>query len=268
MRPPGRSEETPAGDAAPSTSDEDIVDAEVVDDEETKCDGEQEQKPSDSPGDPQNHDEHTEEPVVRDKRRIDPETGEVRQPESEGAAPASDAAADEPTAPTIVHGGGPRVPHRSGGRGDIADAVAAPEIQLAAERLADLQRVHGRVRELSQADRSATARSSASTPSPKSSRSCCRCSTTSTARTSTATSRATPAGPRRAEAARQLSSVRAHRGRAQGGPFDPNLHEAIFQQPTPGRQGRHGRRRRRDRLPAWVEKLLRPAKVAVDVPAQ
>ncbi len=56
----------------------------------------------------QNHDE----PVIRDKRRIDPETGEVRQPaaDAEGApaegAPEADleatdaAAAEQPTATT------------------------------------------------------------------------------------------------------------------------------------------------------------------------
>ena len=39
-----------------------------------------------------------------------------------------------------------------------------------------------------------------------------------------------------------------HRVGAKGEPFDPHLHEAIVQVPTPGVGGEHGRRRHRDRV--------------------
>ena len=96
-------------------------------------------KSSNSPGDPENRDEPThDEPVVRDKRRIDPETGEVRHPESENVASsegAAPAAADEDsfTEEDLAF------------LTDLAAeadlTVAVPESDLAAERLADLQRL-------------------------------------------------------------------------------------------------------------------------------
>jgi molecular chaperone GrpE len=64
--------------------------------------------------------------VVRDRRRIDPVTGEVRTPAEEQAGDAPDTAAAEQPA------------ERSGGPGDVAAAELAAQL---AERTADLQRV-------------------------------------------------------------------------------------------------------------------------------
>ena len=66
-------------------------------------------------------------PVVRDKRRIDPETGELRQPPAAPAAPATPAAPAAPAEP-------PQSPDSTG-------AGLPSDAQLAAERLNDLQRV-------------------------------------------------------------------------------------------------------------------------------
>jgi molecular chaperone GrpE len=64
--------------------------------------------------------------VVRDRRRIDPETGQVRTPDGADSAPAGAAPAAEPGVP------GP----------DAAGALAAAELAAqVAERTADLQRV-------------------------------------------------------------------------------------------------------------------------------
>lgn len=61
-------------------------------------------------------DDEREPPVVRDRRRIDPDTGELREPDGTEVQPATDPEAQP-----------------------VADAV--PESDLAAERLADLQRL-------------------------------------------------------------------------------------------------------------------------------
>jgi molecular chaperone GrpE len=64
--------------------------------------------------------------VVRDRRRIDPETGQVRTPDGADSAPAGAAPAAEPGVP------GP----------DAAGALAAAELAAqVAERTADLQRI-------------------------------------------------------------------------------------------------------------------------------
>jgi molecular chaperone GrpE len=69
------------------------------------------------------------EPVVRDKRRIDPETGEVRAPQD---APGGEAdVADEPAEPVAA----PEVVAPAAGE-DVH-----PDTSLAAERLRDLQRL-------------------------------------------------------------------------------------------------------------------------------
>jgi molecular chaperone GrpE len=47
--------------------------------------------------DDQNNEDNTEEPVIRDKRRIDPETGAVREPTTSGAAETAPEAADDET---------------------------------------------------------------------------------------------------------------------------------------------------------------------------
>ena len=47
--------------------------------------------------DKRNNDETPEEPIIRDKRRVDPETGDVREPEASAAENAADAPAAELT---------------------------------------------------------------------------------------------------------------------------------------------------------------------------
>ncbi|HEU0182935.1 MAG TPA: nucleotide exchange factor GrpE [Agromyces mariniharenae] len=73
----------------------------------------------------QNHDE----PIIRDKRRIDPETGQVRQPEGahEGEVEATDAAADTDEEVLTVD--------------DILNAAQAEVQEPSDEHLADLKRV-------------------------------------------------------------------------------------------------------------------------------
>ena len=95
----------------------------------------------------ENQNQNQDDPIIRDKRRIDPETGEVRQPGTEGAdadapapsgAPAESADADAPAADdelTVedILNAAPEEPVQGG---DLS-----PAEQLAAERLGDLQRV-------------------------------------------------------------------------------------------------------------------------------
>ncbi len=69
-------------------------------------------------------DDGSEPPVVRDKRRLDPETGRLREPAAGSAPDVSGEMANE----TEVEAGFDQPP-------------AAPESDLAAERLADLQRL-------------------------------------------------------------------------------------------------------------------------------
>ena len=73
----------------------------------------------------QDHDE----PIIRDKRRIDPETGQVRQPEGahEGEVEATDAAADTDEEVLTVD--------------DILNAAQAEVQEPSDEHLADLKRV-------------------------------------------------------------------------------------------------------------------------------
>ena len=83
------------------------------------------------------------EPLVQDKRRIDPVTGKVRQPAAPASEPAqadSDPVADEPG---ITDEDLARLLDEDGGSAPEAEAEEAPsaDAQLAAERLADLQRV-------------------------------------------------------------------------------------------------------------------------------
>lgn len=100
-----------------------------------------------------------EEPVVRDKRRIDPETGEVRRPDGEGAGPtgsAPDPSTGSGQRPST--GSAPDLEHEQvidTGEGyegpDVETSLSDADLdflsgqsgaeELAAERLADLQRV-------------------------------------------------------------------------------------------------------------------------------
>ena len=91
-----------------------------------------------------------EEPVVRDKRRIDPETGKVRQPEGDAAEPNGSAA----EAAGSSAGSDERLEHEQvvdTGEGSDGETLSDDELaflsgqsnaeELAAERIADLQRV-------------------------------------------------------------------------------------------------------------------------------
>lgn len=83
-------------------------------------------------------DRHEEEPrvVVRDKRRIDPETGELRTPAPD---PAATAGVDVPTPGAASTGTAPTATASTGAAAGVG-AVAAAQAQLA-ERTADVQRV-------------------------------------------------------------------------------------------------------------------------------
>lgn len=88
-------------------------------------------------------------PVIRDKRRVDPETGKVREP-AKGSVPASpgaEAAADSAEAPaegTVVDNSAPAGPEGSGTDSDevrkLSEQVESLQTQLS-ERLADVKRV-------------------------------------------------------------------------------------------------------------------------------
>ncbi|WP_430647087.1 nucleotide exchange factor GrpE [Agromyces sp. GXS1127] len=83
------------------------------------------------------------EPIIRDKRRIDPETGEVRQPQAEGAdaaASASPEAADAPAADADAAEAG-TVDEAELTVDDILNAAQAEVEDPSAEHLADLKRV-------------------------------------------------------------------------------------------------------------------------------
>lgn len=90
-----------------------------------------------------------EEPIVRDKRKIDPETGKVRRPKG-SKGDGADAAASAPGTPDLEHeqvvdtGEGYEGPDDETSLSDIdLDFLSGQSTaeQLAAERLADLQRV-------------------------------------------------------------------------------------------------------------------------------
>ncbi|GAB3589732.1 nucleotide exchange factor GrpE [Angustibacter peucedani] len=72
-------------------------------------------------------DDGSEPPVVRDKRRVDPSTGQVREPASgTSSAPAPDVSGEMANETEVE---------------ETPAGKAAPELDLAAERLADLQRL-------------------------------------------------------------------------------------------------------------------------------
>jgi molecular chaperone GrpE len=223
-------------------------------------------KSSNSPGEPQNHDEHNhEEPVVHDKRRIDPETGEVRRPESESATPDSDAQAQNDGTESFTEEDLAFLTDLAA-EGDIADAVAAPESSLAAERLADLQRLQAEYvnyRKRVQRDREA-ARENAIAEVVK-----------GLLPILDDLDRAHAHGDLEGTpldlVAQKLRASFERYGLtavgAKGDVFDHNLHEAIYQQPSPDVTVNTVA----DVIESGYllgEKLLRPAKVAVDVPAQ
>jgi molecular chaperone GrpE len=220
----------------------------------------------------ENQNQNQDDPIIRDKRRIDPETGEVRQPGTEGAdadasapsgAPAesADAAAsgaeDELTVEDILNAA-PEEPVQAG---DLS-----PAEQLAAERLGDLQRVtaeYANYRKRTEAgrevERERTTGEVAKVLLP----------------VLDDLDRAQKHGDLEGDSpfAQIAAKLRTSAERlglkpfgAVGETFDPNVHEAIFQQPTPGAEG--------ETVLDVVETgytlgstLLRAAKVVVAVPA-
>lgn len=101
------------------------------------------QRPAEGDGEPA--------PVIRDKRRIDPQTGEVRRPEGAGD-PGTDLAGDQSAEQSSPEQSGPEkampekaTPEQSGPEtGDSAeglDPLGGAAAALAEERLADLQRL-------------------------------------------------------------------------------------------------------------------------------
>ena len=174
-----------------------------------------------------------EDPIIRDKRRIDPETGKVRQPEGEQA----DAGENDLSHEELVDVG----PAESEGEEsilsdddlDILSGQTTAE-QLAAERLADLQRVtaeYANYRKRTEAHREIE-RERAVGDAVK-----------GLIPVLDDLERAEkhgdlPEGSAFATIAAKLRSAIERLGLTpygeKGDPFDPQIHEAIFQQPTPG----------------------------------
>ena len=206
-----------------------------------------------------------EDPIIRDKRRIDPETGKVRQPEGEQA----DAGENDLSHEELVDVG----PAESEGEEsilsdddlDILSGQTTAE-QLAAERLADLQRVtaeYANYRKRTEANREIE-RERAVGDAVK-----------GLIPVLDDLERAEkhgdlPEGSAFATIAAKLRSAIERLGLTpygeKGDPFDPQIHEAIFQQPTPGVTA--------DTVAEVVETgyrlgstTVRVAKVVVSVPA-
>jgi molecular chaperone GrpE len=176
-----------------------------------------------------------EEPVIRDKRRIDPETGKVRQPEGEQHA---DDAGEHDLAHEELVDVGPAETQEEGpilsdDDLDILSGQTTAE-QLAAERLADLQRVtaeYANYRKRTEANREIE-RERAVGDAVKGlipvlddleraekhgdlGEGSAFFTIAAKLRTAVERLGLTPYGEK-------------------GEPFDPQIHEAIFQQPTPG----------------------------------
>lgn len=176
-----------------------------------------------------------EEPIIRDKRRIDPETGKVRQPEGEQKA---DDAGEHDLAHEELVDVGPAESQEEGpilsdDDLDILSGQTTAE-QLAAERLADLQRVtaeYANYRKRTEANREIE-RERAVGDAVKGlipvlddleraekhgdlGEGSAFFTIAAKLRTAVERLGLTPYGEK-------------------GEPFDPQIHEAIFQQPTPG----------------------------------
>lgn len=98
----------------------------------------------------ENSDKHEkrEEPIVRDKRRIDPETGELRQPEAtDGGEAQASSPEGAPAEESVNPGNGANGADEDGGDGEelfVEDILAAAEAEgnePSSEHLADLKRV-------------------------------------------------------------------------------------------------------------------------------
>jgi molecular chaperone GrpE len=187
-----------------------------------------------------------EEPVVRDKRRIDPKTGKVRQPDGE-AAGSKDSAAG-PDSERLEH---EQVVDASAGTDAAGDGFEGPDVEtslsdadldflsgqssaedLAAERLADLQRVtaeYANYRKRTEANREVERERAVSS------------AVKALLPVLDDLDRAEKHGDLEGETAFATIAAKL-RGAAEklglaafgapGEPFDHNIHEAIFQQPS------------------------------------
>ena len=179
--------------------------------------------------------EQPDEPIVHDKRRIDPETGEVRRPEGD-AAESKDSAADLEHEQVIDTGEGFEGPDVETSLSDadldfLSGQSSADE--LAAERLADLQRVtaeYANYRKRTEANREVE-RERAVADTAK-----------AILPVLDDLDRAEkhgdlPSDSPFATIAAKLRAASEKLGLAPfgtaGEPFDHNVHEAIFQQPSP-----------------------------------
>jgi molecular chaperone GrpE len=204
--------------------------------------------------------QNQDEPVIRDKRRIDPETGAVRQPDGMGEADASHEASAQPEAVGEPAGDDELTVD------DILNAAQAEVQEPSDEHLADLKRVtaeYANYRKRTEANREVEreralgAAVSALLPVLDD------------------LDRAEKHGDLEGDApfatiAAKLRAATARLGLTPfgeaGEPFDPQRHEAIFQQPSPDVET--------DTVADVVETgytlgatLLRPAKVVVKTPA-
>jgi molecular chaperone GrpE len=236
-----------------------------------------------SPGEPdkarnnQNNEngEDRQEPVVRDKRRVDPNTGEVRHPDADAAEATSVADAADPADAAGSPGDAPAA---SGDTDSFTEedlafltdlggtGISAPESNLATERLADLQRLQAEYvnyRKRVERDRAAV-RELAIAEVVK-----------SLLPVLDDLDRAHAHGDLEGTpldlVAQKLRASFERYGLtavgAKGDVFDHNLHEAIYQQPSPDVTVNTVA----DVIESGYllgERLLRPAKVAVDVPAE
>lgn len=176
-----------------------------------------------------------EEPIIRDKRRIDPETGKVRQPED-----VSEAGTGGDAGPDLAHEElvdvGPSEEDRAGILSDddldILSGQTTAE-QLAAERLADLQRVtaeYANYRKRTEANREVE-RERAVGDAVKGLIPVLDDLERAERHGDLAegSAFATIAAKLRASVDRLGLTPYGEKGE----PFDPQIHEAIFQQPTP-----------------------------------
>jgi molecular chaperone GrpE len=202
----------------------------------------------------QNH----EEPIIRDKRRIDPETGAVRQPESEGGVDASAEASTQPAADQATED--------ELTVDDILNAAQAEVQEPSDEHLADLKRVtaeYANYRKRTEANRDAERERAVGA------------AVAVLLPVLDDLDRAEKHGDLEGDA--PFATIAAKlRGAVEklglkpfgtvGEPFDPQQHEAIFQQPSPDVDT--------ETVADVVETgyflgstLLRPAKVVVKTPA-
>jgi molecular chaperone GrpE len=204
--------------------------------------------------------QNQDEPIIRDKRRIDPETGAVRQPEGESGADASAEASTQPDAAQPDAGEDELTVD------DILNAAQAEVQEPTDEHLADLKRVtaeYANYRKRTEANREVERERAVGA------------AVAVLLPVLDDLDRAEKHGDLEGDApfatiAAKLRGATSKLGLepfgAVGEPFDPQRHEAIFQQPSPDVET--------DTVADVVETgytlgstLLRPAKVVVKTPA-